>query len=176
MGFANAPLTIVVFSDFECRYCRMFHDQVFPSLRQEYIDTGIVRFVHKDLPLLFHEQAWSASVASRCAGEQHRYWDLHHAIFDQQNCLGCKGVIEIAEELGIDTSALQSCMDRESTDILINTNLSEAQLNNIRATPTFVIGPTRNDGKHHGKIVEGALPWPKFKALIDLHLNAQKDR
>ena len=53
---------------------------------------------------------------------------------------------------------------------------SEAELHNIRATPTFVIGASRNDGKHHGDIVEGTLPWPQFKALIDLQLEVQKGR
>ena len=67
-------------------------------------------------------------------------------------------------------------MQRESTDILVNSNLSEAQLNNIHSTPTFVIGPSSNDGKHYGKIVEGAIPWPQFKALIDHQLNSQSER
>ena len=70
MGSGNAPLTIVEFSDFECRYCRRFHEQVLPSLKREYIDTGLVRFVHKDLPLPFHDQARPAAAAARCAGEQ----------------------------------------------------------------------------------------------------------
>ena len=175
MGSRNAPLTIVEFSDFECRYCRLFHEQVLPSLKREYIDTGLVRFVHKDLPLPFHNQARLAAAATRCAGEQNRYWDLYGAIFDQQTCLECRGVIEIAKELSLDTSALQTCMQRGATDTLITANLSEAQLHNIRATPTFVIGPSRSDNKHHGDIVEGAMPWPQFKALIDQQLNAQKE-
>lgn len=176
MGSGNAPLTIVEFSDFECRYCRRFHQQVLPSLKREYIDTGLVRFVHKDLPLPFHDQARPAAAAARCAGEQNHYWDLYGALFDQQTCLECKGVIEIAKELSLDTSALQACMQREATDTLITANLSEAQLHNIRATPTFVIGPSRKDGKHLGDVVEGAMPWPQFKALIDQQLNAQKER
>ena len=175
LGSDSAPLTIVEFSDFECRYCRLFHEQVFPSLRREYIDTGMVRFIHKDLPLPFHDQAWPAAAAARCAGEQQRYWDLYHALFDQQSCLRCKGAIEIAKDLRIDTSALLACMQRESTDIFIKANLSEAQLNNIRATPTFVIGLSSNNGKHYGKVVEGVMPWPQFKVLIDQQLNAQKD-
>ena len=175
MGSGNAPLTIVEFSDFECRYCRRFHEQVLPSLKREYIDTGLVRFVHKDLPLPFHDQARPAAAAARCAGEQNRYWDLYSAIFDQQTCLECKGVIEIAKELSLDTSALQACMQREATDTLITANLSEAQLHNIRATPTFVIGPSRNDEKHLGNVIEGAMPWPQFKGLIDEQLNAQNN-
>lgn len=175
MGSSNAPLTIVEFSDFECRYCRRFHEQVLPSLKREYIDTGLVRLVHKDLPLPFHDQARPAAAAARCAGEQNRYWDMYSAIFDQQPCLACKGVIEIAKELSLDTSALQACMQREATDTLITANLSEAQLHNIRATPTFVIGPSRNDEKHLGNIIEGAIPWPQFKGLIDEQLKAQNN-
>ena len=175
LGTNKAALTIVEFSDFECPYCRLFHEQVLPSFKREYIDTGLVRFVHKDLPLPFHNQARLAAAAARCAGEQNRYWDLYGAIFDQQTCLECRGVIEIAKELSLDTSALQACMQREATDTLITANLSEAQLHNIRATPTFVIGPSRSDGKHQGDIIEGAVPWPQFKALIDQRLNAQKE-
>ena len=176
MGSGNAPLTIVEFSDFECPYCRLFNKEVLPSLKREYIDTGLVRFIHKDLPLPFHDQARPAAAAARCAGEQNRYWDLYSALFDQQTCLECKGVVEIAKQLSLDTSKLQACMQREATNTLITANLSEAQLHNIRATPTFVIGTSRSDGTHHGDIFEGAMPWPQFKALIDQQLNAQKER
>jgi len=176
LGSSHAPLTIVEFSDFECPYCRVFHEQVLPSLKREYIDTGLVRFIHKDLPLPFHQQAMPAAAAARCAGEQNRYWDLYGALFDQQNCLDCKGVLGIAKELRLDSSALQACMQREATQTLIKANRSEAALHNIRATPTFVIGPSRKDGKHRGDIIEGAVPWSHFKTLIDQQLNAQKSR
>ena len=175
MGSSDAPLTIVEFSDFECSYCRRFHEQVFPSLKRDYIDTGLVRFIHKDLPLPFHRQAKPAAAAARCAAEQNRYWDLYNALFEQQTCLGCKGVVGIAKAINLDTSALRACMEREATVTLITTNLSEAKLHNIRATPTFIIGPTRGDEKHHGDIVKGALPWPQFKALIDQQLNVERD-
>ena len=176
LGSGQALLTIVEFSDFECPYCRLFHQEVMPSLKRDYIDTGLVRFIHKDLPLPFHNQARPAAAAARCAGEQNRYWDLYDALFDQQTCLECKGVVGIAETIQLDTSALRACMQREATKTVITTNLSEAELHNIRATPTFVIGASRNDGKHHGDIVEGTLPWPQFKALIDLQLEVQKGR
>ena len=174
MGSNDALLTIVEFSDFECSYCRRFHDQVLPSLQRDYIDTGLVRFIHKDLPLPFHPQAKAAAAAARCAAEQNRYWDLYGALFDQQACLECKGVIGIAEDINLDTSGLQACMQQDATQTLIQANLSEAELHNIRATPTFIIGPSRRDGKHDGDIVEGALPWLEFKALIDQQLNDER--
>ena len=176
LGSGQALLTIVEFSDFECPYCRLFHQEVMPSLKRDYIDTGLVRFIHKDLPLPFHNQARPAAAAARRAGEQNRYWDLYDALFDQQTCLECKGIVGIAETIQLDTSALRACMQREATKTVITTNLSEAELHNIRATPTFVIGASRNDGKHHGDIVEGTMPWPQFKALIDLQLEVQKGR
>ena len=174
LGSKDAPLTIVEFSDFECSYCRRFHDQVLPSLKRDYIDTGLVRFVHKDLPLPFHRQAKPAAAAARCASDQNRYWDLYGALFNQQSCLECKGVIGIAEDINLDTSALQTCMEQDATQTIIKANLSEAKLNNIRATPTFIIGPSRSDEKHFGDIVQGALPWPQFKSLIDQQLNAER--
>ena len=176
LGSSRAPLTIVEFSDFECPYCRLFHEEVLPSLQREYIDTGLVRFIHKDLPLPFHRQAKPAAAAARCASEQNRYWDLYSAFFNQQSCLECKGVVGIAESINLNTSALRACMERKATETLITTNRSEAELHNIRATPTFVIGPSRSDGKHNGDVVEGALPWPQFKALIDQQLEAHKSR
>ena len=145
LGRSSAPITIVEFSDFECSYCRR-HEQVFPNIKKQYIGTGLVRFVHKDLPPPFHPHALPAATAARCAEEQNRYWDLYNALFDQQNCLSCKGVLTIAAEEQLDTTALQTCMDRKATVAVINANRSEAALHNIRATPTFVIGPTRSDG------------------------------
>ena len=170
LGNTSAPITIVEFSDFECSYCRRFHKQVTPQLKRDYIDTGLVRFVHKDLPLPFHPHALPAAAAARCAGEQKRYWELYSSLFDQQNCLGCKGVLAIAAEAELNTSKLQACMERESTLALINTNRSEAALHNISATPTFIIGPTQSDGSLDGKVIEGALPWATFQSTIETAL------
>ena len=171
LGHASAPLTIVEFSDFECSYCRRFHEQVMPQLKRDYIDTGLVRFVHKDLPLPFHPHALPAAAAARCAGEQDRYWDLYSGLFDQQNCLNCKGILAIAAEEELDTTALKACMERESTLAVINANRSEASLHNISATPTFIIGPTRSNDSLDGQIIEGAVPWDTFKATIEKALH-----
>ena len=174
MGSPSAPLTIVEFSDFECPYCKQFHEQVLPKLKQDYVEPGLVQFIHKDLPLPFHQQARAAAAATRCASAQNSYWQLYGAIFDQQSCLACKGVVKIAQEQKLDDTALQACMQKETTQALINANISEAALHNIRATPTFVIGPTLANGKHEGEVIEGAQPWPRFRELIDQKLKALK--
>jgi protein-disulfide isomerase len=163
---------VVEFSDFECLYCQQFHQTVVPNLKKEYIQTGLVRFIHKDLPLPFHRQALPAAAAARCAGEQNKYWRMYDALFDGQSCLQCKGVVEIAREQRLDANTLQACMNREATTALINANISEAQLHGIRATPTFVIGPTRSNDTHRGVIIEGSMPWAEFKMMLDQQLTA----
>ncbi len=172
IGRKDAPLTIVEFSDFECSYCQRFHQTVLPKLKKEYIESGLVRFIHKDLPLPFHSQAKNAAAAARCAGKQNRYWQMYHKLFDQQACLQCKGAKGIALEQELNTGDLERCMSHPTTLALINANVSEAHLHGIRATPTFVIGRTQIDNSHSGTIVEGALPWPQFKTMVDQHLKA----
>ena len=81
-------------------------------------------------------------------------------------------MIEIAREQGVDANKLQACLNRDATTALINANVSEAQLHGIRATPTFVVGPTRTDNTHRGEIVEGVLPWAQFKTMLDEQLTA----
>ena len=172
LGDTNAPITIVEFSDFECSYCRRFHEQVLPKLRNHYIDTGLVRFVHKDLPLPFQAHALQAAAAARCAGSQNRYWDMYGDLFDKQNCLRCKGVIAIAAEGDLNITSLEACMESEATLAIINANRSEALLHNISATPTFVVGLTQNNGSLNGRVIEGALPWSTFKLIIDKALHS----
>ena len=172
LGDTNAPITIVEFSDFECSYCRRFHEQVFPKLKNHYIDTGLVRFVHKDLPLPIHPHAMQAAAAARCAGKQNHYWDIYGDLFDQQNCLSCKGVLGIAAEADLDITSLRACMESEATLAIINSNRSEASLHNISATPTFVVGSTQSNGSLDGRVIEGALPWSTFKLIIDKALHS----
>ena len=167
LGRADAPVTILEFSDFECPYCQQFHDEVMGTLRRNYIETGLVRFVHKDLPLPFHNNAVPAAAAARCAGDQTKYWQVYSALFKDQPCLDCKGVLEIARSVVGDTTSLQACMNDPKTLTMIEANRSEAKLLGIQATPTFVIGPTLAKHRHQGTVIEGALPWPAFKKAVD---------
>ena len=96
---------------------------------------------------------------------------MYAGLFNQQNCLGCKGVLAIATEEELNTAALRACMEKETTLAVINANRSEASLHNIRATPTFIIGPTQSDGSLDGQVIEGALPWSTFQSTIETALH-----
>jgi len=166
LGDPNAPITVVEFSDFQCPYCKRFHDEVLPSLKKEYIDKGLVRFVHKDLPLPFHKYAREAAITARCSTDQAQYWKAYQALFQNQECFGCKGIGAIANHAGITPKTLEGCKKAGSAHKAVNSNISESQLQGIRATPSFVIGPSQGS-EHTGQLVEGAMPWPQFKKMID---------
>ena len=158
---------MVEFSDFECPYCRRFHDEVLKPLKREYIDKGRVRFIHKDLPLPFHREADLAARVARCSQSENQYWQTYARLFERQSCLTCEGAAAIAEPDPEAQKRLNNCADEASTRTLVNTDRSEAELNGIRATPTFVIGPTVGPNLHKGEVHEGAMPWPAFRRLVD---------
>ena len=81
LGDSDAPITVVEFSDFQCPFCARFHTETFGLLKQNYIDTGKIRFVYKDYPLGFHQFAQKASETAECAGEQDKFWEMHEKLF-----------------------------------------------------------------------------------------------
>ena len=174
LGRQDAPVTIVEFSDYQCLYCRLFQQTVFPELKRKFIDKGLVRFVHKDLPLPYHPQAESSAAVARCAEHQNAFWTVHDALYTEQNCLSCKGAASIGISAGLNEQQLQRCLQDSKTTEAVRSNKSEAELHGIRSTPTFVIGPTIDTTRHRGTIVEGVLPWPNFRALIQAELKTIK--
>ena len=73
MGDESAPVTIVEFTDYECPFCKRYVDETLSQIKTNYIDTGKVRYLVRDLPLSFHSNAKAAAVAARCAGDQGQY-------------------------------------------------------------------------------------------------------
>ena len=171
LGRQDAPVTIVEFSDYQCPYCRLFQQTIFPELKSEFIDQGLVRFIHKDLPLSYHPQAKSSASVARCAERQNAFWTIHDALYAEQHCLSCKGPATIGINAGLDEQQLQSCLQDPMVADTVRSNRSEAKLHGIQSTPTFGIGATIDHNRHRGTIVEGALPWQDFRALILAELN-----
>ena len=91
LGREDAPVTIIEFTDLQCPYCARFATQTFPRLKHDYIETGKLRYSSMDFPLPFHDFALPAAIASRCAGEQGRFWDYREALFAAQATLGTLG-------------------------------------------------------------------------------------
>jgi len=85
LGQANAPVTIIEFSDFECPFCRRFWQQTLPEIQKQYIDTGKAKLVYRDFPLSsIHPGAEPAAQAANCANIQGKFWEMHDLIFEKQ--------------------------------------------------------------------------------------------
>jgi len=159
LGPENAPITIVEFSDYQCPYCRRWHDEVYQPLLNEY--PGQIRLVYRHLPLTsIHPDAFPAAEASMCAGEQNAYWQYHDKLFSSDS-LGASVYTQYAQDLGLDMQSFETCIADHKYQEAVQTDLDFAVNLGVRSTPTFFI---------NGLAVVGAQPLDVFKQVIDKEL------
>jgi protein-disulfide isomerase len=171
LGRADAPVTIIEFTDLQCPYCARHASQTFPEIRRRYVDTGKVRYTSRDVPLPFHAFAAPAAIANRCAGEQGRFWEYREAVFAAQSELGQSPFARIAAELGLDDEQFAACLADPRPVAAVRADLELARRHGITSTPTFVIGRLV-DGEFVGETFSGAKPYAEFPAKIDALLPA----
>jgi len=165
LGDPDAPVTIIEFSDYQCLFCVRHFQETWPQLQAEFVDTGRVWYVFKDLPITsIHPQAPQAHEAARCAGEQGAYWAMHDRLFAGQaewagrsdHVATFKGY---AAELELETAAFDACLDSGRWAGAVNADLAEGAGLGVRGTPTFFI---------NGYPLVGAQPYETFQYAIDL--------
>ena len=166
LGRADAPLTLVEFTDLECPYCRAFHVGTFERLKREYIDTGKLRFFSRDFPLDFHPNARPAALAVRCAGEQGKFWEMRHVVTLNANALSRDLYDRLARELGLDADRFSACIAADRYRAEIDRDVAAAQSAGVSGTPTFVLGVTAPGTAVEGQRIVGALPFPAFETQI----------
>lgn len=161
-GPADAPVTIIEFSDYECPFCARVQDSITP-LRAQYGDN--VRWVFKNLPLSFHPNAKPAAYAALAAHKQGKFWDFHKALWSQQANLNDATYVAIAKQLGLDLDRFNKDRASDAIKATVDTDLKQAEDVGARGTPHFLI---------NGEAVSGALPAAEFRRVIDAHLKAAK--
>ncbi len=166
LGRADAPVTLVEFTDLECPYCRAFHVGAFERLKREYIDTGKVRFITRDFPLDFHPNARPAALAVRCAGEQGKFWEMRHVVTLHASSLGPPTYDRLAGELKLDTTRFQACIAADRYRAEIDRDVAEATKAGVTGTPSFVLGATTPGTAVEGLRIVGAQPFGVFEARI----------
>ena len=166
LGAADAPVTVIEFTDLQCPYCARFALETWPQLRRLYVDSGKVQFVSRDLPLPFHPYAVPAAVASRCAGDQGRFWEYREALFRGQSQLANAPYGGIAGRLGLDVVRFEACRADPAVAAAVREDAALAAGNGIASTPSFVIGRVV-DGQFRGEILSGAQPLETFARKID---------
>jgi protein-disulfide isomerase len=159
IGPADAPITIVEFSDFQCPFCRRWHDEVYEPLLASY--PGQIRLVYRNFPLTsIHPDAMSAAEAAMCAGEQDAFWPYHEKLFSNET-LGNTTYMQYAQDLGLNMGTFESCIEDHKYQQDIQADSDFAINLGIRSTPTFFI---------NGLAIVGAQPLDVFKQVIDKEL------
>jgi protein-disulfide isomerase len=166
LGRADAPVTLVEFTDLECPYCRTFHVGTFERLKREYIDTGKVRFISRDFPLDFHPNARPAALAVRCAGEQAKFWEMRHVVTLNANKLGRAVYDRLAGELGLDMTRFAACVGSDRHKAAIDRDVADGTSAGVTGTPTFVLGATAAGTTVEGQRIVGAQPYQVFEGRI----------
>ncbi len=159
-GPQDAPITIVEFADFQCPYCARAEETL-----QQVVAAypGKVRFVWRDLPLPFHDQAEAAAWAARAARAQGKFWAMHDRLYNLQEgeTLGRSTFDKFAAELGLDAKRFGAALDKQADKLAIRAEAETASRAGITGTPTFFV---------NGKEIVGAQPFESFQAIIDEEL------
>lgn len=163
IGDPDAPVTIVEYSDYACPFCQRFWSDTLPLIKENYVDTGQVRFVYKDFTVVGGDRI---AEAAHCAGEQDAYWEFHDLAFERHSQdRGQWGNSDVhrgyAQELGLDANALVECFEERRYQQRVAESTREAAANGGRGTPYFLV----ND-----QSISGAQPFQAFQAAIDAQL------
>jgi protein-disulfide isomerase len=176
LGRADAPVTIIEFSDYQCPFCQRFYTTTLAALKKNYIDSGKVRYVFRDYPLeQLHSHARKAAEAAHCAGEQGKYWQMHDALFQNQGALELPQLTEHARSLGLDGPTFDRCLSSGRNAARIDRGLADGAAAGVQGTPGFVIGRTKTGDMVEGTLIRGAQPLDTFRQIIE-QLLAQGER
>lgn len=166
-GDENAPVTVIEFGDFQCPGCQAFATQVKPQLELAYLESGNVKFVYYDWPIIeIHPHAFLAARASRCAADQGKYWEYHDLLFRNQARWAplqsaVSTFVDYAEELALDGGAFQSCLESDQHADVVTANMELGMQLGVRGTPTILIeqgGAVRNMSN---------FDWPTLQQYLD---------
>ncbi len=187
MGDPNAPIKIEEFGDFQCPFCRRFHEETEPLLKQYYVDTGQVQFVFRSMGNFVSDniaqgrgtpattESRDAAQAAYCAGDQGKFWEMQahlfaNAIGEDVGSFTDRRIETIAETAGLDMNEFNSCYDSGKYLDRVQQDFEDGQAANINGTPGFLVTYTV-DGETKTKLIEGAQPFTAFQQELEAVLN-----
>lgn len=162
-GSASAPVWVIIASDFQCPYCKEWHDVTYPALHNEFVKTGKVRVAYVNYPLAMHAQAWPSAEAAMCAGAQGKFWQMHDAIFDnQQRWASGPAPATVFDSLagttGVDMRRWRDCIAKGVMKPLVQADYQRAGAAGVRSTPSILIGD---------ELLAGAHPIESIRRVVD---------
>lgn len=171
LGDVDAPLVVVEYADYRCPFCGVFLRDTMPQLKEEFIDTGLVRFEWRDMPV-FGEESMAGAVAARAAGEQGLFWEYHDAMFRDAPERGHMtidetAIMDWAEQVGVpDMDAFRKALDDPELRRQAEADRAEGEGLGFAGTPTFVVG---------ARAIFGAQPIHVLRHMIQFQLFGETD-
>ena len=172
MGSPTAKVWLVEASDFQCPFCKQWHDESYATVVKDYVNTGKIRLAFLNDPLSMHPHAMQAAEAAMCASAQDKFWPMHEALFGSQS--KWEGLPDpsayydsLASKAGVDMTAWRNCVSTHAVRPLIQADQSRLRASGVQATPTFFVGSTR---------MEGVQPLPDMRKVLDAALAAAGSR
>jgi protein-disulfide isomerase len=170
-GDRDAPVTLIEFTDFQCPYCGRYFSNTLPEVIKQYVDTGKVRYVIREMPLAsIHPYAEKAAEAALCAGAQNKYWEMHDALFKDQSHLKPEDLPARAAKVGLDLPQFSQCLESGMKAGETQQDVKYGSQAGVSGTPTFFLGltnPKAPDTLHATQMIRGAQPFAAFKQTID---------
>ena len=165
---SKAKVAIVEFSDFQCSYCKRHSDEVFPTIKSEYIDTGKIVYVFRDYQF-FGGLSIDAAMGGQClydltGNNNSKYYEYHKGIF---GLTSADTITTLAKELGVNESKFKACIDAKKYGDEISKDQTDGTAAGVSGTPGFVVGILKDDGTVEGKFIAGAYPIESFRTVID---------
>jgi protein-disulfide isomerase len=165
-GDSTAPIWVVMASDFQCPFCKAWHDDNFARLVKDYVDTKKVRLAFVNFPLDKHKNAMLAAEAAMCAAAQDHFWVMHDSLFATQTKWEDEAdplarFTTMAATAGVDVVAWNSCVTKHTLRPLIEADRSRIGASGANATPTFFVGT---------RMLVGALPYDSMRVAIEAQL------
>jgi len=165
-GNPQAGLWIIEASDFQCPYCKMWHDSTYGSLVKDYVESGRVRLAYLNFPLSQHQNAMPAAEAAMCASVQDKFWPMHDSLFSSQQTWetlpnAVPAFDSLAARLGVAMPAWRNCVARHLTRPLIEADYARSKSAGVGSTPTFFVGDQQ---------LSGFQGYPFFRQVVEAQL------
>jgi protein-disulfide isomerase len=166
LGVADAPVTIVEFSDFQCGYCKKFWSETLPKLKESYIEPGKARFVYRNFAI-FGKPSEQAAQAAACAAEQGKFWPYHDKLFSNfgRGFVTERNLKKLAAEVKLEPDAFSQCLQSSKQKEKVERETMTAAYLGGRGTPMFYVDE---------KLLIGAQPFEVFQQVIEEELRASK--
>ena len=171
LGNIDAPLTLVEFGDYQCSFCKKHFVQTHDLIMKNYVATGNVKILFKDMIVTPGKDSIHAAHATHCAKDQGMFWEYHYMLYnnwegENTGWITDDSLNKFAENIDLNMNEFSKCMTEKKWMNLINASQEDAKIMGIGGTPSFfLIGPENEIVNIHG-----AQPYDVFKESFDLHL------